>query len=246
MIRMLIGRAQAALRFARGRRRVFRVAEDSDRRRGLDAGWDDAFGGCAPDGGALRSRFPERWARFHVRGDGDDAPDAEAAVTLRTLLDDLRGEGDRPLRVFVEEYGATDLYGGWSRSLPIDFFPWRRESPERRGPTLFSWASDPGVQPAALDAVLRSAVEERGYAIIADDQNKWAFCPYYAGVDVIFASTEERDEFVARHRALLPPKHPASDPPRVSAEVPRCGVSRPPVTPSRGTSPRQVAFQRSR
>ncbi|WP_165817985.1 hypothetical protein [Microbacterium sp. Gd 4-13] len=108
----------------------------------------------------------------------------------------------------VEEYGAADLFGGWSRALPIDLFPWRRESREHRGPTAFSWASDTGVRQAALDAVLRSAVEERGYAIITDDRTSWAFCPYFAGVDVIFASAAERDEFVGRHGDLRPKDAP--------------------------------------
>jgi hypothetical protein len=202
---MLIGRlqgvARACVRFAQGRRRTFRRPEDSDRRRQLDTEWGRSFAECAPTGGALRSQLSGRWARFHIRGDEDAASDDEAVTTLRGLLDDLRRDGDQPLRLIVQEYGSGDLYGGWSKSLPVELFAWRTVKDE--WPTFY-WASDPAAETLPLEPVFMSGVQERGYAVITDETLTWAFCPYWAGVDVIFASPSQRDDFVAAHLSLSP------------------------------------------
>jgi hypothetical protein len=52
--------------------------------------------------------------------------------------------------------------------------------------------------------VLEQAVADHGYALALDFRAGWAFCPYYAGVDIIFQSSAERDDFADRHQALLP------------------------------------------
>lgn len=101
----------------------------------------------------------------------------------------------------VQEYGAGDLCGGWSRSLPVDLFPWRRERDES---PIFHWASDPAAGPVPLEEAFMQGVQGYGYVVVTDEPASWAFCPYWAGVDVIFASTAQRDDFVAAHMPLRP------------------------------------------
>jgi hypothetical protein len=188
------------VRFVRRRRRVFSVSEASDRRVALDHAWDSAFPGAAPEAGSLRSLFPERWARFHTRGLHDEGADEEAVETLRLLLADLRGDRS-PVQLIIEEYGAGDMFGGWSKTLPIELFPWRRM---RLDGWLYFWASDVIVDPEDLDPVLEHAVRQEAYSLIIDHQG-WVFCPYFAGVDIIFRTSTERDDFAHQHSDVLPP-----------------------------------------
>ncbi len=189
---------------ARGKHRGFVRPEESARRERLEERWSRTFGGERPSMD-LRMRFPDRWARFHVRGPGDSASDLEASDNLRALLLDLPEKGGEPMCLIVEEYGVNDLSGGWSKALPIDLFA-RRRMPrdEYYVGTTYYWAgtsSDGDV----IDAVLLKAALDEGYFVLTDAEVSWAFCPYWAGVDIIFGSSRERDEFVDAHRDLLPP-----------------------------------------
>jgi hypothetical protein len=167
----------------------------------LDSAWDAAFPGANPDGGRIRGS--ERWARFHIRGADDEASDAEALRVLRGLLDDLRGGDESPVRVLATDYGARDLSGGWSKRMPVDLFPWRRWRDEPGMPHFFTWASEPLPLSAQLQPVLMCAVQEDGYPIVTDADVTWAFCPYFAGVDIVFPDTEQRERYVATHASLF-------------------------------------------
>jgi hypothetical protein len=196
------GAFATGVRFVRGRHRVFSVAEASDRRAALDLAWDSAFPGGTPTAGSLRADFPERWARFHTRGLDDEGTDQEALATLRLLLGDLRADRSH-VQLIIEEYGAGDMFGGWSKTLPIALFPWRRV--RRDGWWLYFWASDPIVDQELLDPVLESAVTQESRSLIVDHRAGWVFCPYFAGVDIVFRTAAERSAFAHRHGAVLAP-----------------------------------------
>lgn len=150
-------------------------------------------------------RFPERWARFHVRGRGDTASDPEASANLRALLLDLFTANGDPLRLIVEEYGVNGIEGGWSKALPVDLFAWRRvPRDEYYSATVYYWAGTVA-DDDVIDAVLLKAAQEQCYVVITDFDVSSAFCPYWAGVDIVFGSSRERDEFVEAHRDLLSP-----------------------------------------
>jgi len=188
----------------RGQHRHFVRAERSARREELEEKWSRNFGTERPSMD-LRWQFPDRWARFHVRGPGDTASDEGAVANLRALLLDLFEENSDPLRLVVEEYGVNTFEGGWSKALPINLFAWRRVPRDEYYPgTVYYWAGTVA-DDDLLDAVLVKAAKEESYAVLTDAEVSAAFCPYWAGVDIIFRSSHLRDRFVDAHRDLLPP-----------------------------------------
>ncbi len=202
----IVGYSRLALDFVRGRHRTFRHVEQSSRRRKLEERWSRSFPG-APATGHLRDLFPERWARFHIRGPHDAAFDIDAAKTLRSLLDELSQERNWKVQMIAQEGGAGDFFSGWSKSVPADFFPWRKSPADEDGPAIYYWASG-RISPQAVNHALLKVVAEEGEAVFTDKKVTWAFCPYWAGVDIIFPSSQERDEFVNAHRDLLS-RHPS-------------------------------------
>lgn len=188
----------------RGKHRGFVRPEESARREQLEVKWSRTFGTERPSMD-LRWQFPDRCARFHVRGPGDTASDLEASDNLRALLLDLPAKRGEPMCLIVEEYGVNDLSGGWSKALSTDLFAWRRiPRDEYHAGTAYYWAGtihDKDV----IEAVLMKAALEEGYFVLTDAEVSWAFCPFWYGVDIIFGSSRERDEFVDAHRDLSPP-----------------------------------------
>ncbi len=110
--------------------------------------------------------------------------------------------------MFVEDYGVLDMAGGWSKSIAVDSFPWRKLPVDEDGIAVaYYWASE-WPSPQAVNQAFLKIVAEEGYAVFTDKKVTWAFCPYWAGVDIIFPSSQERDEFVNAHRDLLS-RHPS-------------------------------------
>ncbi|WP_307467730.1 hypothetical protein [Microbacterium sp. SORGH_AS_0505] len=110
--------------------------------------------------------------------------------------------------MIVEDYGVLDMAGGWSKSVPVDSFAWRKLPVDEDGIAVaYYWASE-WPSPQAVNQAFLKIVAEEGYAVLTDKEVTWAFVPYWAGVDIIFPSSQERDEFVNAHRDLLAP-HPS-------------------------------------
>lgn len=159
----IVGYTRLAVDLLRGRHRTFRHVEQSTRCRKLEETWSASFPG-APATGLLRDLFPERWARFHIRGPHDAAFDIDAAKTLRSLLDDLSRERHWKIRMIAEGCGVGD-FGGWFKSIPANFFPWRESPADKEGPAAYYWASDyispQAVNEAFLKIVARGTPSSR-------------------------------------------------------------------------------------
>ncbi len=164
------------------------VAGDGPRMRGLGAGYTQILinGDRAPPGFALDQLSPSQIERIEVlRAPTADQSAQAIAGTINIILKDAPRRSQRDLRLGLSSglgrpQGNVNVTwgeskGGWSVSLPVSAFEWRRENintTERLGPSADS------ALPAAAEQVGRQEVWGHGYNAgprvnwkISDDQD---------------------------------------------------------------------------
>lgn len=178
--------------------------------RGFDRVWEFNWGAMLPLGHLLRTAHPDRWVRFHSLLDSKRyaATEEEYATLLgrqHTLLADLGAPQD--LMAITCEWSDDPSPRGREPDLeqvaPGD--PWRTvledetEVPEFRTHTHL-YAGTLTNLPTTLDPLLRKVADfETAGVILAPKGLGWLFHPYDGGVDVITATSAERDALSARH-----------------------------------------------
>jgi hypothetical protein len=188
--------------WARGARRgKFETGEISVRALELSQLWVARWGSFAPIGHRLREVFPDRWARFHTlprarRVARTRSERKEILARHHAILNELRDiSGDTNFLVIAEDWGWNDVHAGWvSRTVP-DAWPWRiaTDDSERNAPESYIWVSPELTTLEELDAVLLSAADDEGMAIVTDEGLNWLYWPFSGGSDVVAPSSEWRD-----------------------------------------------------
>jgi hypothetical protein len=166
----------------------------------LDSLWQRNWGGPL-DADLLRSRFADRWVRFHsLPGSKRYAETVDEAAEVQrrhgAVLADLGPASG--LIVLAQDYAPGDGFAGWvARELPGARL-WRTV-PEGAEPATTFWVAD------ALTPELWASIADgrAGSVVIADRDLSWLYHPYDGGADVIAASTAERDRLRAAHPAWL-------------------------------------------
>lgn len=182
---------------------------DKNELEALSGAWDDRWGG-SPIGYELRSRFADRWVRFHsLPGSKRYAGTEEEYEILlerhHALLTELGVDGG----VYVI---AGYFEGCFGRPTPDpsihpEAVLWRTVQPDDE--TFFEaplrlYASRVSHDRAGLDPFLRAVADDvLSYAIIGPADLRWLYHPYDGGGDVIAPSAHERDVLKRRHSGWL-------------------------------------------
>jgi outer membrane receptor for ferrienterochelin and colicins len=164
------------------------VSSDGPRMRGLGGGYTQILinGDRAPPGFALDQLSPSQIERIEVlRAPTADQSAQAIAGTINIILKDAPRRSQRDLRLGLSSgldrpqanlnFTWGESKGGWSVSLPVSVFEWKRENTnttERRGP------SADGAWPAVAEQVGRQEVWGHGFNAgprvnwkISDDQD---------------------------------------------------------------------------
>lgn len=187
---------------------------------GLTELWERRWPECPPLAHWLRSRYPNRWVRFHSLPESKRYADDETeyAIVLhrhRAVLSELDPGAD--ILVVTSEWteSAAATPRMWPRrsELAPEAWHWRTlleepdEDPQYRIYTQLYAQTIPW-QPGALDILLRAvADDELANVILAPTDLRWLYHPYDGGADVILATQEDRDALKAQHQDWLS-KHP--------------------------------------
>lgn len=168
--------------------------------------WDAAFPNCEPIAHLMREQFRPRWVRFHSLPESKRYPenDTEMAEVLHrhnTILGDLLGED---CEVVLLTTAATFDLGNAPREPDFLEFdphavPWRTVPMHTCddfdaltywyiSASLWTWET------GMFDPVVRlSAGWETVNVMMADPYCRWMLHPYDGGMDVILATSAERD-----------------------------------------------------
>lgn len=153
--------------------------------------------------------MPERWVRFHTLASGGRYPTTPAEyievlhrynAVLSALLDE---SGSAAIYLITVEYGPGDSAAGTEPvnvGLHSGAQPWMRvPDPADHELTYLVHVSGEGFAPGVLDDLFRYVAEDRtSDVVVADESLCRLFHPYDGGMDVIAASTAERNGLAAR------------------------------------------------
>jgi hypothetical protein len=181
----------------------------------LLASWNRRWAAARPLGWELRQEYPDQWVRFHSlpgsRRYADSEEEAlEALHRGRTLIDELFAGGLDSLLIIAAEWGPDDVFGGWSRRLLPESWPWKStmswhlpvDDQDPDAPVTYFWVAA-GASSDELDALLTSVANDEGRCVLTDASVEWLFCPYDGGMDVLAPSARDRDLLRARHTDWL-------------------------------------------
>ncbi len=171
--------------------------------------WRQAWPDCPPLGHLFRHRMPDRWVRFHTLPAGRRYPTTpseyrEVLHRYNTVLSGLLGESQPAATYLVTvEYGDGDLAAGREPirvGLHPDALAWMPVADPADPDLVYRLhVSKKQFVPGDLDGLFRYAAEDLTTdVVVADESLSRLFHPYDGGMDVIAASTGERDRLAAR------------------------------------------------
>ncbi|BCJ76461.1 hypothetical protein CS0771_60050 [Catellatospora sp. IY07-71] len=177
--------------------------------------WEQQWPECPPMAYLLRSRYPDRWVRFHSLPGSKRYPDNEdeyGTVLDRhyTVLDQL-GAGPLVLVITTEWTDTEELTPQrWPRRAEVAprAHHWRTfvEDPEDPEYRTFHQLYVEALQwtPQCIDGLLRAvADDELANVMVAPLDLHWLYHPYDGGADVVLPAREQRDELKHRYRDWL-------------------------------------------
>lgn len=148
--------------------------------------------------------MPDRWVRFHSLPHARRLPTTvdqhhEVLYRYNTVLSRLVAEsGSAAIYLITVEYGSGDLAAG-TEPIYVGLHPgavaWMPVADPADPELAFQLhASRADFTPGAFDDLLRYVAEDRTTdVVLADGSLRWLFAPYDGGMDVIAASSGERD-----------------------------------------------------
>lgn len=179
--------------------------------------WDQQFPGCEPVAPFVREALPNRWVRFHSLPESKRYPEVEAEyATLlhrhHRILEELAGPRREVVLLTTGYSDSPEPVRGYPELEALDprAKPWRSvamHDPEEAltFPNYWhvyssSWQWRTGV----LDSIVRLVADHViANVMIVDIDCRWLLHPYDGGMDVIAASTDERDSLKARYADWL-------------------------------------------
>ncbi len=176
--------------------------------------WRQSWPDCPPLGHVFRRHMADRWVRFHSLPKAQRYPTTAAEYRevlhrYNAVLAELVAETvSASIYVVTVEYGPGDLAAG-TEPIHVGLHPgavaWMPAAdPADPEPAYQLHVSRADFIPAGLDDLLRYVAEDRTPdVVVADEALRWLFHPYDGGMDVIAASTGQRDRLAARFGAWL-------------------------------------------
>lgn len=183
----------------------------------LDKLWARRFGAASPVAWTLRTRFCDRWVRFHSLPGGKRYPDGSAEqeqclLRHNALLTGLIGPGQRAFVITAAYSGRADEARRTPELLRLhgDAEVWRvvamhdPQDMEDAPSYLHLSASECVWQAGCLDPLLRLISDDQvADVMIVACHSGAVYHPYDGGADVITPSTAARDRLRQAHREWL-------------------------------------------
>ncbi len=177
--------------------------------------WNNEYPETFPIGHKLRFAFPDRWHRIHSLPESKRYAENEKEYRIilerqNQLIEDKIGNGTEIAISFGlytnditnDNYKEINDFGEFYKVLSVDL---HKENPEEYDFEMFfdiyvkidNWKKN------NKNEILKAIADDKIRAIFICPSKHCIVAPYDGGVDIIFESTERRDEFKLRYKDWL-------------------------------------------